>query len=75
MPGLFLGSGIIPAENFPVPDENFPHVAIIGAGIGGIALAIGCLHRGIPFTIFEKDGSFNERSQGYGLTLQQARKP
>lgn len=68
------GSGIIPSENFPIPDENFPHVAIIGAGIGGIALAIGCLHRGIPFTIFEKDRSFNERSQGYGLTLQQARK-
>ncbi len=68
------GSGIIPSENFQVPDENFPHVAIIGAGIGGIALAIGCLHRGIPFTIYEKDGSFNERSQGYGLTLQQARK-
>ena len=68
------GSGIIPSENFPLPDENFPHVAIIGAGIGGIALAIGCLHRGIPFTIYEKDGSFNERSQGYGLTLQQARK-
>ena len=68
------GSGIIPSENFPIPDENFPHVAIIGAGIGGIALAIGCLHRGIPFTIYEKDGSFNERSQGYGLTLQQARK-
>ena len=68
------GSGIIPTENFPLPDENIPHVAIIGAGIGGIALAIGCLHRGIPFTIYEKDGSFNERSQGYGLTLQQARK-
>ena len=68
------GSGLIAAENFPVPDENLPHVAIIGAGIGGIALAIGCLHRGIPFTIFEKDSSFNERSQGYGLTLQQARK-
>ncbi|KIA88096.1 FAD-dependent monooxygenase [Kaistella jeonii] len=68
------GSGIIHSENFPLPDENYPHVAIIGAGIGGIALAIGCLHRGIPFTIFEKDGSFNERSQGYGLTLQQARK-
>ena len=68
------GSGIIAAENYPIPDTNYPHVAIIGAGIGGIALAIGCLHRGIPFTIFEKDGSFNERSQGYGLTLQQARK-
>ncbi|MBF8456892.1 FAD-dependent monooxygenase [Kaistella sp. G5-32] len=70
-----LGSGIIPSEKTPIPDlENLPHIAIIGAGIGGIALAIGCLHRGIPFTIFEKDGSFNERSQGYGLTLQQARK-
>ena len=69
------GSGLIHSENPPAPDrENFPHVAIIGAGIGGIALAIGCLHRGIPFTIFEKDSSFNERSQGYGLTLQQARK-
>ncbi|MGA9213557.1 FAD-dependent monooxygenase [Kaistella sp.] len=68
------GSGIIPSENFPIPDDHFPHVAIIGAGIGGIALAIGCLHRGIPFTIYEKDSSFNERSQGYGLTLQQARK-
>lgn len=68
------GSGLISAENFPVPDNNFPHVAIIGAGIGGIALAIGCLHRGIPFTIFERDASFNDRSQGYGLTLQQARK-
>lgn len=68
------GSGIIPSENFPIPDNHFPHVVIIGAGIGGIALAIGCLHRGIPFTIFEKDSSFNERSQGYGLTLQQARK-
>lgn len=69
-----LGLGIITSENFPIRNDNFPHVAIIGAGIGGIALAIGCLHRGIPFTIFEKDQSFNERSQGYGLTLQQARK-
>lgn len=68
------GFGIVSSENFPIPDEHFPHVAIIGAGIGGIALAIGCLHRGIPFTLFEKDMSFDERSQGYGLTLQQARK-
>lgn len=68
------GSGIIATENFPVPDDHFPHVAIVGAGIGGIALAIGCMHRGIPFTIFERDASFNDRAQGYGLTLQQARK-
>lgn len=69
------GSGLTPSENFPVFDvENLPHVAIIGAGIGGVALAVACLHRGIPFTIFERDTSFNERSQGYGLTLQQASK-
>lgn len=69
------GSGLIRSENPPAPDtENFPHVAIIGGGIGGVALAIACLHRGIPFTLYERDNSFDERSQGYGLTLQQASK-
>ena len=69
------GSGLIASDSFTVPDtENFPHVAVIGAGIGGVALAVACLHRGIPFTIYERDNSFNERSQGYGLTLQQASK-
>jgi 2-polyprenyl-6-methoxyphenol hydroxylase-like FAD-dependent oxidoreductase len=69
------GSGLIPSENSPIPEkENFPHVAIIGAGIGGVALAVACLHRGIPFTLFERDNSFSDRSQGYGLTLQQASK-
>jgi len=53
-------------------DLRYPHVAIIGAGIGGVALAVACLHRGIPFTLYERDISFDERSQGYGLTLQQA---
>jgi 2-polyprenyl-6-methoxyphenol hydroxylase-like FAD-dependent oxidoreductase len=61
--------------NPPVADnENYPHVAIIGGGIGGVALAVACLHRGIPFTIYERDSSFDVRSQGYGLTLQQASK-
>lgn len=69
------GSGIIRASHPPIPDsENLPHVAIVGAGIGGVALAVACLHRGIPFTLFERDNSFDERSQGYGLTLQQASK-
>ena len=57
----------------PIADpENYPHVAIIGAGIGGVALAVACLHRGIPFTLYERDNSFDARAQGYGLTLQQA---
>jgi 2-polyprenyl-6-methoxyphenol hydroxylase-like FAD-dependent oxidoreductase len=72
---ICLGSGILPSVNFPqVDNENYPHVAIIGAGIGGVALAVACLHRGIPFTLYERDKSFTDRSQGYGLTLQQASK-
>lgn len=67
------GSGLIPAPSHPpVHSENYPHVAIIGAGIGGVALAVACLHRGIPFTLYERDVSFDARAQGYGLTLQQA---
>lgn len=67
------GSGLIPASSHPIADlENYPHVVIIGAGIGGVALAVACLHRGIPFTLYERDSSFDVRAQGYGLTLQQA---
>lgn len=69
------GSGLISTTNPPISDiENLPHVAIIGGGIGGVALAVACLHRGISFTIYERDNNFDARSQGYGLTLQQASK-
>lgn len=69
------GSGLITSESQTVLNkEEFPHIAIIGGGIGGTALAVACLHRGIPFTIYERDSSFNSRSQGFGLTLQQASK-
>ena len=68
-----LGSGLVAADHPPVADtEHYPHVAIIGGGIGGVALAVACLHRGIPFTLYERDRDFSARSQGYGLTLQQA---
>ncbi len=69
------GSGLLRSENdVPADSKKYPHVAIIGGGIGGVALAVGCLHRGIPFTLYERDESFDARSQGYGLTLQQASK-
>jgi 2-polyprenyl-6-methoxyphenol hydroxylase-like FAD-dependent oxidoreductase len=69
------GSGLIPSDIPTVVNiENYPHVAIIGGGIGGFALAIACQHRGIPFTLYERDENFEARSQGYGLTLQQASK-
>ena len=54
--------------------KDYPHVAIVGGGIGGVALAVACLHRGIPYTLYERDEDFDSRSQGYGLTLQQASK-
>lgn len=67
------GSGLVHSEKaLEADEENFPHVAIIGGGIGGVALAVACQHRGIPFTLYERDASFDTRSQGYGLTLQQA---
>ncbi len=67
------GSGLVYTAIRPLPDkENYPHLAIIGGGIGGVALAVACLHRGIPFTLYERDSGFGARSQGYGLTLQQA---
>lgn len=69
------GSGLNYSTNLPeVDNENYPHVAIVGSGIGGVALAVACLHRGIPFTLYERDSGFDVRSQGYGLTLQQASK-
>ncbi len=69
------GSGLVHAAAPPIADtQNYPHVAIVGGGIGGMALAVACLHRGIPFTLYERDSRFNSRSQGYGLTLQQAGK-
>ncbi len=69
------GSGLVESLAPVIPDtENYPHVAIIGGGIGGMALAVACSHRGIPFTLYERDLNFEARSQGYGLTLQQASK-
>jgi len=69
------GSGLKANPNHPLANlENYPKLAIIGGGIGGVALAVACLHRGIPFTLYERDSAFHTRSRGYGLTLQQASK-
>ncbi|MFV8442121.1 FAD-dependent oxidoreductase [Flavobacterium sp. LB2P44] len=69
------GSGLFRSLSPTIADAaNYPHIAIIGGGIGGVALAVACLHRGIPFTLYERDNNFEARSQGYGLTLQQASK-
>jgi salicylate hydroxylase len=47
-------------------------VGIVGGGIGGLALALALQQRRIPCVVYERDACFEERRQGYGLTIQQA---
>jgi 2-polyprenyl-6-methoxyphenol hydroxylase-like FAD-dependent oxidoreductase len=45
------------------------NVAIVGGGIGGLAAALSLQQKGINVTVYERDGEFGDRRQGYGLTL------
>ncbi|OJH39075.1 hypothetical protein BON30_16090 [Cystobacter ferrugineus] len=45
------------------------HVAIIGAGIGGLALAQGLEQAGVSVAVYERDVSPDFRRQGYRVTL------
>lgn len=47
-------------------DQAF-NVAIVGAGIGGLALAIGLTHHRVPFTIYESAPAFSTIGAGVGL--------
>lgn len=42
-------------------------IAIIGAGIGGLSLAIGLLKQNVPFTLYEAAGSYSAIGAGVGL--------
>ncbi|OTB11584.1 hypothetical protein K445DRAFT_321962 [Daldinia sp. EC12] len=44
-----------------------PTIAIIGAGIGGLALAIGLIKRNVPVTIYEAAEQFSMVGAGIGL--------
>lgn len=48
------------------PDER-PSIAILGAGIAGLALAIGLLKRNVPCTIYEASDAFSAIGAGIGL--------
>lgn len=62
--------GIAPLTAAALPTPSLK-VAIIGAGIGGAALALALQHRGIRTVVYERDCNFDARHQGYGLTMQQ----
>lgn len=44
-------------------------ILIIGAGLGGLALAQGLVKAGFPVTVFEKDASPQSRLQGYRISI------
>lgn len=70
--GLVETSSTDDTRSIIAGEVDFPHIAIVGGGLGGLALAVACKHRSIPFTVYERDDDFFQRSQGYGLTMQQA---
>ncbi|RYP69022.1 hypothetical protein DL771_006348 [Monosporascus sp. 5C6A] len=45
-----------------------PNVAIVGGGLIGVMLGLGLLHRGIPFTIYERAPDWHEIGAGVALT-------
>lgn len=45
------------------------HVAIIGAGLGGLCLGQGLQKQGISFDIYERDVSADSRTQGYRIRI------
>lgn len=49
------------------PDQEF-HVAIVGAGIAGLTLALGLLRRGIRTTVYERQKGLREIGAGIGFT-------
>lgn len=51
--------------------DSRPLVAIVGAGLGGLACAAALQRWGARVQVYERDESFGQRKQGYGLTMQQ----
>src|SRR3990170_8144794 len=45
------------------------HILIIGAGLGGLALAQGLIKAGFKVTVFERDENPTSRPQGYRISI------
>lgn len=53
------------ATDKPTPNEEC--IAIVGGGIGGVALAVGLRHRGVKVRVFEAADDFTELGAGIAL--------
>lgn len=53
-------------EPLPNPGQTF-HIAIVGAGLGGIALAIALSRHGIPYTLYESAAAYATVGAGVGI--------
>ena len=73
--GAGIVRGVTPAAEPGGSAAFCERVGIVGAGIGGLALALALQQRGMHVRVYERDESFESRAQGYGLTLQQGAVP
>ena len=69
--GLVVGDPVSDSSTSPLCNGEDVQVAIVGSGIGGAAAGLALQQRGIRVALYERDNSFDERAQGYGLTMQQ----
>jgi len=49
--------------------EDVLDVCIVGSGVAGLSAAISLQRCGVRVKVYEKDFDFNDRKQGYGMTL------
>lgn len=51
-------------------DKNQSHIVIVGGGLAGLSVALALERAGFTqVSLFERDASFDDQEEGYGLTL------
>ncbi|CAK7202856.1 hypothetical protein SEUCBS139899_005583 [Sporothrix eucalyptigena] len=56
-----------PSQSSTSSANSFIHIAIVGSGIGGLSLAVGCLRNNVSFTIYESAAQYSVIGAGVGL--------